>query len=74
MPKSENVLVYRKAHPKNRCSYGIPGVTGIVVFDLNLFADGKAPKTLTVNCKEPKTAKEAKTVKVAKDGKVGKDA
>lgn len=32
-------LSYRREHPGNRCSYGIAGVPGIVVFDRGLFAD-----------------------------------
>lgn len=42
-------LNYRKDHPKNRCSYGVPGVSGIVVFDKNLFAGGVPPATITVD-------------------------
>ena len=41
-------LHWRKDHPKNRCSYGVAGVTGIVVFDKNLFA-GEPPLTITVD-------------------------
>jgi hypothetical protein len=70
MPKTENTLTYRKSHPKDRCSYGVAGVAGIVVFDTRLFADGKPPKTITVSCNltspvskepKPKATKETKT-------------
>lgn len=33
------VLAYRREHPQNRCSFGIAGNPGIVVFDKGLFAD-----------------------------------
>ena len=65
---STSTLTFRKDHPKDRASYGIAGVPGIVVFDTPLFANGKAPKTITLDCdlavpEEPKkkvTAKGAK--------------
>ena len=45
-------LHYRRAHPGGgplgRCSYGIPGVPGIVVFDLGMFVGGIAPATITL--------------------------
>lgn len=45
-------LHYRRAHPGGgplgRCSYGIPGVPGIVVFDLGMFVGGVAPATIVV--------------------------
>lgn len=47
---SNFVLVYRRDHPGNRCSYGIAGVPGIVVFDKGLFADGVAPASITLDC------------------------
>lgn len=55
---SNFVLTFRTNHPKNRVSYGVAGVTGIVVFDLNLFADGVAPPTITIDAelKAPKVA------------------
>jgi hypothetical protein len=37
------VLNYRRDHPKNRMSYGIDGVSGIVVIDKNLVAGADAP-------------------------------
>ena len=47
-------LQFRRYHPGagalGRCSYGLPGVPGIVVFDVGLFADGKPPATITVDC------------------------
>ena len=53
-------LVYRKQHPGGgslgRCSYGVAGVPGIVVFDMGLFSPetlasngGMPPATLTIN-------------------------
>lgn len=45
-----STLTFRREHPKDRVSYGIPGVAGIAVFDKSLFAGGKAPKTVVVNC------------------------
>jgi hypothetical protein len=53
-------LVYRRQHPGGgalgRCSYGVPGVAGIVVFDMGLFAPallaangGLPPATITIN-------------------------
>jgi hypothetical protein len=50
---SGTVLVYRRQHPGGgplgRCSYGIPGVPGIAVFDMGMFANGTAPASITVN-------------------------
>jgi hypothetical protein len=47
-----STLYYRRAHPGGgvlgRCSYGIPGVAGIVVFDVALFLPGQPPATLTL--------------------------
>lgn len=46
-------LHYRRQHPGGgalgRCSYGVPGVAGIVVFDMALFAGAVAPATITLN-------------------------
>jgi hypothetical protein len=47
---TNHTLVYRRDHPQNRCSYGISGVSGIVVFDKNFFPDGVPPATITVDC------------------------
>jgi hypothetical protein len=47
---TNNTMSFRKDHPKDRASYGIAGVAGIVVFDKRLFANGKAPKTITLDC------------------------
>ena len=47
---TSNVLTFRKPHPKDRASFGIVGVAGIAVFDLRLFASGKAPKFITLDC------------------------
>lgn len=49
-PATNNTLVYRRDHPGNRCSYGIAGVSGIVVFDKGLFLDGVAPPTIEMDC------------------------
>lgn len=49
-PTTNNILTYRRDHPGERCSYGIAGVPGIVVFDKGLFADGVAPPTITLSC------------------------
>ena len=50
-PQATNhTLTYRRTHPGNRASYGIAGVAGIVVFDLKLFADGKPPATVVLDC------------------------
>ena len=46
-------LTFRRNHPGGgalgRCSYGVPGVPGIVVFDLGLFPGGVAPATIELN-------------------------
>ncbi len=47
---SNHTLTYRKAHPGNRVSYGVAGVAGIVVVDLKLFANGKPPATIVLDC------------------------
>ena len=47
---TNKMLTYRKNHPNNRCSYGVEGVSGIVVFDMKLFAGGKPPKSITLDC------------------------
>lgn len=47
------VMQFRRLHPGGgplgRCSYGFPGVPGIVVFDVALFANGVPPATIVVN-------------------------
>lgn len=47
-------LSFRRNHPGGgplgRCSYGVAGVPGIVVFDLGLFPGGVAPATITLDC------------------------
>jgi hypothetical protein len=50
MVATNHTLTYRKVHPQGRCSYGVAGVAGIVVFDLKLFADGKPPATIVLDC------------------------
>lgn len=46
-------LTYRRQHPGGgplgRCSYGLAGVAGIVVFDMGLFPNGVAPATITLD-------------------------
>jgi hypothetical protein len=46
-------ITFRRNHPGGgplgRCSYGIAGVPGIVVFDLGLFPGGIAPATIELN-------------------------
>jgi hypothetical protein len=63
---SNHTLVFRRNHPQGRCSYGIAGVPGLVGFDLRMFADGKPPKSIVLDCalavpvaKVPKVAKVA---------------
>ncbi len=57
-------LHYRRQHPGGgvlgRCSYGVPGVAGIVVFDMGLFANGTPPATITLNV--PLAAPQARNV------------
>lgn len=77
VPVSNMRLTYRREHPGNRCSYGIAGNSGIVVFDKGLFAGSDqpgftAPATITLDCEmvqpkaDNKTAKaEAAAVKLA---------
>lgn len=55
-------LHYRKDHPKNRCSYGVAGVAGIVVFDKNLFA-GEPPLTITLDVELAQPKPDAKAAK-----------
>lgn len=49
-----HVIMYRRDHPGGgalgRCSYGIAGVPGIVVFDKSLFPDGVPPASITLDC------------------------
>lgn len=49
-----STLTFRRNHPGGgplgRVSYGIAGVAGIVVFDLNLFPGGVAPLIITLDC------------------------
>lgn len=46
-------LTFRRNHPGGgplgRCSYGVAGVPGIVVFDMGLFPGGVAPATITLD-------------------------
>lgn len=67
------VIVYRRDHPGNRCSYGIAGVPGIVVFDKGLFAGGVAPASITMDCElalpkvDNKTAKAEEAARKAQE-------
>lgn len=60
-PVQNFVLHYRREHPQNRSSFGVPGVPGIVVFDNGLFADGKPPTSITldVQLQAPRADKKA---------------
>ena len=50
-PAPNFTLTYRRNHPGNRCSYGIAGNSGIVVFDEGLFAPGVTPPaTIVLDC------------------------
>lgn len=59
------LLTFRRLHPGGgplgRCSYGVAGVSGIVVFDMGLFPGGVAPATITLSCElaEPQPRKVA---------------
>lgn len=57
------VLTYRRDHPGDRCSYGIAGNAGIVVFDKGLFKDGVAPPTITLDCEMVPVKADNKTAK-----------
>ncbi len=57
---ANQILTFRRNHPGNRCSYGIAGNSGIVVFDRGLVAGtvpttsnedlGGMPATITLDC------------------------
>lgn len=62
------VLHYRREHPGNRCSYGIAGNAGIVVFDKGLFqgsdqAGFQAPAVITLDCEMVPIKQDNKTAK-----------
>lgn len=62
------VLTYRREHPGNRCSYGIQGNSGIVVFDKGLFVGGDqpgftAPPVITLDCQMVPIKLDNKTAK-----------
>ena len=42
-PEGNFTLTYRRAHPKQRVTYGVEGNPGVVVFDLGLLEGGLAP-------------------------------
>lgn len=60
VPAENFLLVFRRNHPGNRCSYGIEGNSGIVVFDRGLIAGtvpttsqtdlGGMPPSITLDC------------------------
>lgn len=59
-------LTYRREHPGDRCSYGITGVPGIVVFDKALFADPtNIPHTITLSVELALPRADKKTDKAA---------
>lgn len=68
------VLTFRRNHPGNRCSYGIPGNSGIVVFDRGLVAGtvpttsesdlGGMPATITMDVELVAPKADNKTAKV----------
>ena len=47
---TNHTLTLKRQHPGNRSSYVIAGVPGLVAFHNNLFADGKPPATITLDC------------------------
>jgi hypothetical protein len=58
-----HTLVYRRDHPQNRCSYGISGVPGIVVFDKSLFANGTPPPVIVLDCELAQPKPDTKALK-----------
>lgn len=66
-PQGNFSLTYRREHPGNRCSYGIPGNAGIVVFDRGLFADPafNGPIMLDVEMAQPKADNKAEKLAAA---------
>lgn len=81
-PQPNYTVMYRRDHPGGgalgRCSFGINGVSGIIVFDKALFA-GAVPSIITMDCEfvQPKPdAKEAKAqaqaVKLAQKAEAAK--
>lgn len=62
------VLTYRREHPGNRCSYGIAGNSGIVVFDKGLIQGSDQPgftmpPTITLDCQLVPIKADNKTAK-----------
>ena len=61
-------LHYRRDHPQDRCSFGVAGVPGIVVWPKGMFANGVPPSTITtdVELAQPKASvTDAKAAKAA---------
>lgn len=58
-------LFYRREHPGNRSSFGIQGVSGIVVFDNGLFAGGQPPATILLDTELVQPKADAKAAKAA---------
>ena len=69
-------VTYRRDHPGGgalgRCSYGIPGVSGIIVFDKSLFIDGVQPQSITMSCEFVQPKADNKTAKA--EAKLAKEA
>lgn len=49
VPTANHDIVFRRDHPQDRCSFGIAGVPGIVVFPKGFFV-GEVPTTITLSC------------------------
>jgi hypothetical protein len=66
-PRPNHTITFRRTHPGGgplaRCSYGIAGVSGIVVFDRALFVDGVMPETITLSCELVQPQPDAKQQK-----------
>lgn len=74
VPSANYALAFRRNHPGNRCSYGIAGNSGIVVFDRGLVAGtvpttsesdlGGMPASITMDCELVQPKADNKTAKV----------
>lgn len=68
-PAANFTLTYRRRHPGGgvlgRCSYGIAGVSGIVVFDVGMFANAEPPTTITVDVPLAQPKADAKAAREA---------
>lgn len=64
LPQGPNYTIqYRRDHPGDRCSYGIAGNAGIIVFDKGLFKDGIAPAEIGLTCEMVQPKADNKTAK-----------